>query len=55
MRVLEVAEGIRGLIFDCDGTLADTMPYHIEAARRLDVEPGTCQVFEDGEIGLEAA
>lgn len=31
MRVLEVAEGIRGLIFDCDGTLADTMPYHIEA------------------------
>jgi HAD superfamily hydrolase (TIGR01509 family) len=25
-----VADGARGLIFDCDGTLADTMPYHRE-------------------------
>src|SRR5262245_60125602 len=23
--------GIRGLIFDCDGTLADTMPFHWKA------------------------
>ncbi len=28
---LEVADGIRGLIFDCDGTLADTMPFHLKA------------------------
>ncbi|MGA9408187.1 MAG: HAD family phosphatase [Bacteroidota bacterium] len=27
----------------------------IEAAARLGVEPGKCQVFEDGELGLEAA
>ena len=27
----------------------------IEAARRLRVEPADCQVFEDGEAGLEAA
>jgi beta-phosphoglucomutase family hydrolase len=24
-------ESIRGIIFDCDGTLADTMPWHYEA------------------------
>ena len=29
--VLSVLPGIRGLIFDCDGTLADTMPIHIKA------------------------
>jgi HAD superfamily hydrolase (TIGR01509 family) len=28
---LTVAEGIRGLIFDCDGTLADTMALHYAA------------------------
>jgi len=27
----------------------------LEAARRLDVEPGECQVFEDGDLGIEAA
>ncbi len=27
----------------------------LEAARRLRVEPGYCQVFEDGDLGLEAA
>jgi HAD superfamily hydrolase (TIGR01509 family) len=27
---LTVADEVRGLIFDCDGTLADTMPYHRE-------------------------
>src|SRR5687767_12991299 len=26
-----VPAGIRGLIFDCDGTIADTMPLHYEA------------------------
>jgi HAD superfamily hydrolase (TIGR01509 family) len=28
---IPVAPGIKGLIFDCDGTLADTMPIHIAA------------------------
>ena len=27
----------------------------IEAARRMKVAPGACQVFEDGDAGLEAA
>jgi beta-phosphoglucomutase family hydrolase len=27
----EVPEHIRGLVFDCDGTIADTMPLHYEA------------------------
>jgi len=27
----------------------------LEAARRMNVEPHLCQVFEDGELGLEAA
>jgi HAD superfamily hydrolase (TIGR01509 family) len=27
----------------------------LEAARRLGVEPGACQVFEDADSGLEAA
>jgi HAD superfamily hydrolase (TIGR01509 family) len=29
--MIPVEPRIRGLIFDCDGTLADTMPIHIEA------------------------
>jgi HAD superfamily hydrolase (TIGR01509 family) len=29
--LIHVAPGIEGLIFDCDGTLADTMPIHIAA------------------------
>jgi HAD superfamily hydrolase (TIGR01509 family) len=31
---LTVADGARGLIFDCDGTLADTMPYHQQGWRQ---------------------
>jgi len=27
----------------------------LEAARRLGVPPGSCQVFEDGDLGLDAA
>ncbi|HRC73297.1 MAG TPA: HAD family phosphatase [Candidatus Competibacter sp.] len=30
-QVLRVAEGVRGLIFDCDGTLVDTLPLHYAA------------------------
>lgn len=29
--LIPVAPGVKGLIFDCDGTLADTMPIHIAA------------------------
>ncbi|MGB5423759.1 MAG: HAD family phosphatase [Desulfobacterales bacterium] len=29
--LIPVVPGIKGLIFDCDGTLADTMPIHITA------------------------
>lgn len=32
---IQVADGVRGLIFDCDGTLADTMPFHMEGWRRV--------------------
>ena len=28
---LSIFSGVRGLIFDCDGTLADSMPLHLEA------------------------
>jgi len=35
---LEVEPGVKGLIFDCDGTLADTMPLHLQA---------WCRTFED--------
>lgn len=31
---IPVADGARALIFDCDGTLADTMPFHMEGWRR---------------------
>jgi len=31
MRELVVPDGIRGLIFDCDGTLVDSMPLHMLA------------------------
>ncbi|HKK43033.1 MAG TPA: HAD-IA family hydrolase [Bacteroidales bacterium] len=30
----DIKRGIRGLIFDLDGTLADTMPYHFEGWRK---------------------
>lgn len=29
--VISISKGVKGLIFDCDGTLADTMPIHIDA------------------------
>ena len=31
LSVLEIPPHIRGLVFDCDGTIADTMPLHYEA------------------------
>ncbi len=29
--MIEIPSDIRGLVFDCDGTIADTMPLHYEA------------------------
>jgi beta-phosphoglucomutase-like phosphatase (HAD superfamily) len=31
MRRIEVPDFIKGLIFDCDGTLVDSMPFHMKA------------------------
>lgn len=31
MRTIEVPQFIKGLIFDCDGTLVDSMPLHMKA------------------------
>jgi beta-phosphoglucomutase-like phosphatase (HAD superfamily) len=31
MRVIDVPSHIKGLIFDCDGTLVDSMPLHMKA------------------------
>ena len=38
MKAIAVFPEIKGLIFDCDGTLADTMPLHMEA---------WCETFAD--------
>jgi len=35
-----ILNGVKGLIFDLDGTLADTMPYHFEAWRRACIKYG---------------
>jgi len=32
--IYDIRPGVKGLIFDLDGTLADTMPYHFEAWKR---------------------
>ncbi len=37
---LAVPAHIRGLIFDCDGTLADTMPLHWQAWRQIAAQHG---------------
>ncbi|MDP4224138.1 MAG: HAD-IA family hydrolase [Bacteroidota bacterium] len=36
----DISPGIKGLIFDLDGTLADTMPYHFEAWRKACLKYG---------------
>jgi HAD superfamily hydrolase (TIGR01509 family) len=33
-KTIPVVNGVRGLIFDCDGTVADTMSYHQEGWRQ---------------------
>jgi len=36
----DIQKGIKGLIFDLDGTLADTMPYHFESWKRACLKYG---------------
>jgi beta-phosphoglucomutase-like phosphatase (HAD superfamily) len=36
----DIKPGVKGLIFDLDGTLADTMPYHFEGWRRACLKYG---------------
>lgn len=38
--LLAIPDHIRGLIFDCDGTLADTMPLHWESWREVSARHG---------------
>jgi len=40
MKRLTLPDHIRGLIFDCDGTIADTMPLHWEAWREVSARHG---------------
>lgn len=38
--MIQIGPDVRGLIFDCDGTLADSMPLHMEAWERAFVDFG---------------
>lgn len=31
MAIIRIPEGVKGIIFDCDGTIADTMPLHYKS------------------------
>lgn len=46
MTKIEVEKNIRALIFDCDGTLADTMPTHMKAWEKSLVDFGGTFSFE---------
>jgi beta-phosphoglucomutase-like phosphatase (HAD superfamily) len=45
-RIIEVPEYIKGLIFDCDGTLVDSMPLHMEAWKYAVTEGGGVWNYE---------
>ncbi len=36
----DILPGVKGLIFDLDGTLADTMPYHFESWKKASIKYG---------------
>lgn len=40
MQEIQIAEGIKGLIFDLDGTIADTMPAHFTAWQKTSARYG---------------
>jgi HAD superfamily hydrolase (TIGR01509 family) len=46
MRKIEVPEYIKGLIFDCDGTLVDSMPLHMKAWEHVILERGRVWDFQ---------
>jgi HAD superfamily hydrolase (TIGR01509 family) len=46
MTKIEVPEYIKGLIFDCDGTLVDSMPLHMKAWEHVITERGGPWDFE---------
>ena len=46
MRTIEVPQFIKGLIFDCDGTLVDSMPLHMKAWEHVIVSHGGQWDFE---------
>jgi beta-phosphoglucomutase-like phosphatase (HAD superfamily) len=54
MRTLEVPQHIKGLIFDCDGTLVDSMPLHMRAWENAIMSMGGCwdQVFFISKKGM---
>ena len=46
MRTIEVPPFIKGLIFDCDGTLVDSMPLHMKAWEHVILSRGGVWDFE---------
>ncbi len=46
MRRIDVPEFIKGLIFDCDGTLVDSMPFHMKAWEHVITSAGGPWDFE---------
>lgn len=51
MREIEIPEGTEGLIFDCDGTLANTMPIHFLAWQKA-LGENACHYPEELFYGL---
>jgi HAD superfamily hydrolase (TIGR01509 family) len=46
MSRIEVPEHIRGLIFDCDGTLVDSMPLHMKAWKHVITAQGAAWNYD---------
>ena len=46
MKSIEVPSFIKGLIFDCDGTLVDSMPLHMKAWEFAVVQSGAVWDYE---------
>jgi HAD superfamily hydrolase (TIGR01509 family) len=56
LAALEIADWFAAVVTAEDTTRHKPEPdVFLEAARRLDAEPATCTVYEDTDIGLEAA
>jgi beta-phosphoglucomutase-like phosphatase (HAD superfamily) len=56
LEALRIRELFRAIVTADDDVRPKPSPdIFLEAARRIDVSPQYCQVFEDGDLGLEAA